>query len=92
LTLWQTGLIPPGDPRWAIQVMAACEGIRLNPGTDSLKDLAKVAMLIRDQGDSLVPLQPLVEPVVRRALDEYPCDSYYAALAVTVVFTIFNPK
>ena len=48
-------------------------------------------MLLRDQKDKLALLQPLVGPTVQSVMDAYPCDSYYAALAVTVMLTVYNP-
>jgi hypothetical protein len=90
LILWPTDLVGVGNPRWAAPVQAAVDRIQADPGPAALKTLADAAMLLRDQKDKLAALQPLVEPTVRSVLDAYPCDSYYAALAVTAILAIYN--
>lgn len=90
LSLWATGLVSAGDPRWDAPVQSVLDAIRTAPGPNSLELLANLAMLLRDQREQRAALAPLVGSVVRHALAEYPCDSYYAALAVLTISIVFG--
>ena len=65
--------------------------VQENAGPESLESLAQLAMLLRGQRDKLDALKPLVLPAAQKALDAYPCDSYYAALGVVAIRTVFGP-
>lgn len=90
LVLWPAELVAAGDPRWNAAVEAAVARIRSEPGPNSLKTLARAAMLLRDQKEQLRKLEPLLAPTIAPVLEAYPCDTYYAALAVTAILTTYS--
>ena len=89
LVLWPTSLVDPGDARWAGPVQATMDRIQTDPSPNALKSLAALCVLFKNHKDRLEALRPLVAPTVTRVLDEYPCDSYYSALAVTIIRLVF---
>lgn len=93
LTLWMTDIVGAGDPRWQNAVQTATQNMQeyANTDTESLETLAQLAMLLRGQREKLDDLEPLVLPATKKALDANPCDSYYAALAVVAILTVFGP-
>lgn len=90
LVLWPTEFLGAGDARWTAPVETALERIPESDAPEALTSLANASMLLRDRHDKLTALRPLVEPVVRQALDRYPCDSYYSALAVVAILNVYS--
>jgi len=90
LAIWPADLVPAGDPRWAAAVYYALESIENNSPAESLEILARAAMVMRDQKENLASLEPLLAPVIQRALDAYPCDTYYASLSLAAILTTYS--
>ena len=90
ISLWMTEIVGAGDPRWNATVQSVSEEIVANPNPQSLEKLAKLVMLLRDQTDKLASLKPVAAPTVQAALKTFPCDSYYAALAVIAILTVYK--
>ena len=91
LIVWMTDIVGAGDPRWQHAVQTATQKIQGNGSGESLESLAQLAMLLRGQKDKLDALKPLVMPAAQKALDANPCDSFYAALVVLTIRTVYGP-
>ncbi len=90
IALWPAELVAAGDPRWDPAVQRALAELSAQSPEDALKALANLAMLLRDQREKLAQLEPLLAPVIQRALDAYPCDSYYASLALASIILVYS--
>ncbi|MCC6796709.1 MAG: hypothetical protein IT366_16435 [Candidatus Hydrogenedentes bacterium] len=90
LSLWMTEIVGAGDPRWNATVQSVGGEISANPNPESLEKLVKLSMLLRDQNEKLSALKPVAVTTAQAALKIYPCDSYYAALALIAILTVYK--
>jgi hypothetical protein len=89
MSLGLTALVSDSDPVWEARVNQALQQIDSIPTPEAARTLCMAALTWRKSPEKLARIRPLVTPTLRRVREQYPADSYYAALGYIAAQTAY---